>query len=152
MKEEGTFQSVFYDGRIRTPEDFLEIMKKPANLPVFVFRGLDLIGVAWLNGLSGAHGFAHFCMLKGSWGRDSVKACQLFLEYWMSFMSGGEPVFHVLLGVIQKTNARAIRFVEKLGFVRLGAIPAMLRDAYEGAWNDAIVLYYVRKDHGRWRR
>jgi hypothetical protein len=83
-------------------------------------------------------------MPKNSWGKDAQTACKLFLDYWMSFSSGGEPVLDTLIGMIQRTNMSAVRFVEKLGFVRLGSIPRMLRDAYTAERNDAVILYYLR--------
>ena len=56
MLEEGTLPLVFYDGSVRTPEEFLAFVQKPINLPVFFFYGDEPLGVAWLNGLHGGVG------------------------------------------------------------------------------------------------
>lgn len=149
MQAEEKFHRVFYDGRIRTPHDMLEVLQQPANLPVFAFMGSRPIGVAWLNGLCGNRAFAHFCMLNSARGKPAFKACRMFLDYWMSFEDAGEPILEFLIGVIMETNERAVRFVEALGFKRLGVIPQMLEDAYTGDRASAVVSYFSRFEDGR---
>lgn len=150
FQDEGTFHRVFYEGFIRTPTDFLEMIKKPANLPVFVFRGYVPVGVAWLNGLCGNHAFAHFCFARASWGVDSERVGELILQYWMNLSrADARPIFDVIIGVIPATNPKAARFVERIGFVRLGEIPMMLKDAYSGDRAAAVILYYSRFTDGR---
>lgn len=144
---DGRFQTVFYEGHITTPYDFVEIMKQPTNLPVFVFRGTEPIGVAWLNGMAGNRAFAHFCMLSTAKGREPYMACRMILDYWMSFANAGEPVLDILIGVIPHTNDKAVSFVEALGFARLGQIPHMLLDLYTGDRAAAVILYYSRFEH-----
>lgn len=148
-QEEGTFRRVFYEGKIRTPEDFLVAMKQSVNVPVFAFRGTEPIGFAWINGITGNRAFAHFCMLKSSWGTDAQNACRMFVDYWLSFRRGDMPLLDILLGVIADTNARAVKFAQRCGFVRLGTIPMALQNAYTGDMDGAVILYYSRFEHGR---
>src|ERR1043165_1452481 len=97
--DEGTLRTVFYEGKIQTVDQFIQMMKNPANIPVFVFKGYVPIGFAWLNGASGYHAFGHFCFLQASWGKDSKEAAALILHYWMAFArDDGAPVFDVILG------------------------------------------------------
>jgi hypothetical protein len=147
-EREGTFRRVFYEGHIRTPEDFLAMMQKPANVPAFLFRGSEPLGFAWLNGLSGNLGFAHFCFLKAAWGADSEQMGRLLLKYWLSLDAGKGPILDVVIGVIPQTNEKAVKFVERIGFVRLGAIPQILKDAYTGDRTAAVILYFSRFDNG----
>jgi hypothetical protein len=149
VQMEGKLSRVFLEGGVTTPEDLVEMFKKPSNLPVFAFRDRESIGFGWLNGLAGDRAFAHFCMLEAARGREALRAMRLFLSYWMSLSAGGEPIFDTLLGVIPAVNERAIRFVEKCGCVRVGEIPQMMRDAYTGERVSAIILYYSRVNHGR---
>lgn len=142
MMQEGSFQRVFYEGHINSPEDFLETMKRPANVPVFVFRGLEPIGFGWLNGAISKRAFAHFCVLKTAWGKDSVQAGKLVVSYWMSFENEGEPVIDVLIGVIPQPNTRAIDYAQRVGFTHLGMIPGMA--VYEGDRVASAILYFSR--------
>jgi len=144
-KEEKTFDTVFYDGQIKTEWDFLEAMQRPVNVPVFVFKGMEPLGFAWLNGVSGNYAFAHFCMMRDAWGTESIEVGKLFLKYWMSFaQQSGAPLLELILGVIPGNNKQAHRFTEKLGFVRLGEIPMLLYNAYSGDRNTAVILYFSR--------
>jgi hypothetical protein len=146
---EGKLSTVFLEGGIRTPEDVVEMFKRPSNLPVFAFRGTEPLGFGWLNGISHNRAFAHFCMLNAAHGRAAFRTMKLFFSYWMGMRSGGEPIFDTLLGVVPETNERAIRFVERCGCVRVGVIPQMMRDVYSGEPVSAVVLYYSRVNHGQ---
>lgn len=138
-QKDGTFTRVFCEGVIETPEQFLEAMKNPANAPVFIYRGFKPIGVAWLNGFSGNIAFAHFCFLVSAWGPDTERAGRMVVDYWMTF-----PAIQVLIGTTPETSGPAAKYAERLGFVRLGAIPRFIHDAYHDRHVAAIVLYYVR--------
>ena len=144
---EGSFESVFHSGVIETPEDFLAAAKNPVNVPVFVFRGHDPIGFAWLNGLSGNYGFGHFCFLNTAWGNETKEAGEMILDYWMAFQDkAGKPLLDVIVGMIPSDNARAAKYVKKLGFVRSGSIPGMLRSAYTGKKMAAEIFYKERAE------
>src|SRR2546422_6838475 len=65
--QEDTFRTVFHEGSIKDEDSFLAMMQSPSNAPVFAFRGEQIIGFAWLNGISGNHAFGHFCFLKQAW-------------------------------------------------------------------------------------
>jgi RimJ/RimL family protein N-acetyltransferase len=143
-RDSGTFQTTFYEGHIKGAPDFIRVMQQPTNVPVFVFRGREPIGFAWLNGIAGNRAFAHFCMVKKNQGQVSFSACRMILDYWMSWQNAGEPVLDVIIGVIPAVNKRANRFIEGLGFVRLGEIPGMLKHAYTGNKEAAVISYYLR--------
>src|SRR5688572_12294860 len=62
---DGTFRTVFIEGDVQTPEEFLMMVQNPRNAVVFAFRGLDPIGVGWLNSINGTRAFCHFLFLSG---------------------------------------------------------------------------------------
>lgn len=137
---DGSFETVFYEGHIKSAQDFLEAMQKPENVPVIAYCGTLPIGFAWLNGLSGSYGFGHFCFFKSAWGHFTHEAGTMIVDYWMTF-----PFLETILGTVPEANDHAIRFVQKLGFVKLGAIPNML--TFAGNKTPAVILYYSRSDH-----
>ncbi len=139
MRSEGTFERVFYDGVLRSPEDFVEYMHRPSNLPVFFFRGYDPLGFAWLNGIRGGTAFAHFCGLKSARGYTR-EAGALGLRYWLSAFD----FLSVFLGVIAGNNQPAVRYVERIGFKVLGEIPNLVFDAYAGGRVPGVLTYYAR--------
>lgn len=139
MVKEGSFHLVFYDGSVTTPEQFLGVMQKPANVPVFFFDGAEPLGFAWLNGLNGGLAFAHFGGLKSARGR-SVRIGQLAVAYWMHNFK----FLQVILGITPKPNRLAVRFIEKIGFKVLGEIPRVLWDAYRAEKVSAVLSYLAR--------
>lgn len=126
---EGLFDSVFIDGNVQTPEQFLDLMQAPANVPVFAFAGTRPIGVAWLNGCSGTHAFGHFIWLKGGRGELARSAGRLIVKYWLSWVDNGKPLFNVILGVVPAWNERAVQYAQDIGLTRLGEVPRLCRDA-----------------------
>lgn len=139
MVQEGSFHRVFYEGHITTPEQFLEAMQKPANVPVFFFDGSEPLGFAWLNGVSGGLAFAHFGGLKAARGR-AVRVGQLAVKYWLTNF----PWLELILGITPEPNRLAVRFIERLGFTVLGTIPRVIWDAY-GAERVSAVISYLKR-------
>lgn len=123
---EGILDSVFISGEVREPFALLKMMQAPSNVPVFVFRGSTVVGLAWLNNCSGSHAFGHFLFLKGGRGEFARKAGRLILEYWNAFRVGDEPLFSVILGLVPSQNVLAIRYAQDVGLTRLGDIPKIL--------------------------
>ena len=119
------FSTVFVDGKVQTPEDFLRMMQAPANIPVFACHEGGPFGVAWLNGCSGRHAWGHFMFLKGGRGEIARRAGRLILSYWFSF--GGErPIFDVILGMVPAWNVPAVNYAIDIGLTRLGEIPKIV--------------------------
>lgn len=142
MEEEGTARIVFWSGSVKTEDDFLAMCKAPANIVVFVISDTDFLGLAWLNEVSGNHAMAHFCFFRDSWGTDSIEMGEMVLSYWFSFEYEGEPVLKVIIGNVPDFNVKALSFIRKLGFIRVGEIPHI-------AGGNAMTVNYLERDDGR---
>ena len=66
-------------------------------------------------------------LVRGGRGDIAHRAGKLVLDYWRAFVVGNRPLFDVILGIIPSANNRAVEFVQRIGFVKLGEIPKMLR-------------------------
>lgn len=144
MESDGTLGIVFTSSSMKSPDEFLRIMKLPSNLPVVLFIDNALSGIAWINGIEDNHAFAHFCFFKETWGQVSEDMGRKLIEYWFSFPDGnGGKAFDVIIGRIPSFNAKAIRFVEKIGFKKVGEIPLMERRP-DGDRAPATILYCSR--------
>lgn len=143
MAADGTLNTVFASGPIKSPAEFMSMMKSPTNLPVVLAISGRFAGIGWLNGLEDNHAMAHFCFYKEHWGRRSFDLGKKLLNYWMGF-----NLFDVLVGRIPSFNKRAIHFVERLGFRRVGEIPYLGKDL-NGDRVSMSILYYSRDEHGQ---
>jgi len=147
MVDEGTARLVFWDGTVRDAAGFIAAMKRPSNLVVFGHDGEQLLGFAWLNGIARNHAHAHFCFFRASWGRASLRLGQAIVGYWESFDDAdGGALFDVLVGETPDNLTKALKFIKRLGFERLGTIPLIARG------NGMIISYRVMNHGQRQRR
>lgn len=145
MVSDKTAEIVFYEGTIRSPEDFLKTLKSPSVLPVFVLVEGKLQAVAWINDLKFNHATAHFCVFREAWGKYSRDMGREVLRYWFSFKKDeGSPLFDLILGVTPAEYKFALKFVSDLGFKIVGEVPKVLYNAYKQKSSNAVLSYCER--------
>lgn len=130
-RESGLLNTVFHDGKMQEPKEFLAAMKRPENLPVFIADCGKMIGFAWLNGISEFHAFPHFGFIEGA---PYYEAGSEVLSYWSKFST-----IKTLIGVLAASNKTAIVYAMRLGFKSAGTVPSML-DVH-GVPTDGCVMY-----------
>jgi hypothetical protein len=143
IEQDGLHRRIFFDGVVQCREDFLQFVKENPSRVFFCFHEGLFLGVSWLTDV----GFEprakiHHCVLKWAWGRLSLGAGLLVLDFIDSLMdSAGEPVFRVLVGETPVENRLACRFAKLLGFKEVGVIPQYLYNARECRCMDALITY-----------
>jgi len=144
LVEDKTHTTVFYDGGVTSREYFLKLMQSNDNNPLVVLIDQKIAGFAWFNSVSDNFAFGHFAFFRSAWGvTDEVG--QRIIKYWFSLTkSTGEPIFKTILGAVPEFNERAIKFVQRIGFVKLGTIPEFSYFPYFG--EDKGVTLFYRKD------
>ena len=140
MVEDGSDKTVFNMGSVKSKEQFIAMMKNPANLPVFVLNGQNCAMVAWLNTINHNNACGHFCSFYT--GIPPVEVGKKVLEYWWSLQAGGRGL-EVILGIVPAFNERAIAFVKKLGFIEAGRVPRLFLDT-NGKQCDSVICYLER--------
>jgi hypothetical protein len=139
MQSEGRAETVFFEKTVSTDDEFLEVMQAKANVAVFVLRGAELMGVAWLNGFQSNYAFSHFCFMReASKSLSTVDMGKQIVSYWLSF-----PSVDVLLGIIPAFNPLAIRLALNVGYKKVGAIPKMMQGP---KGRSAAVILYLTQD------
>jgi len=88
------------------------------------------------------YAFAHFCMFREVWGR-AIEIGKTGVDYWFSWPGTDGPLLDVIVGIMPGFNHRAHKYVENLGWTRLGVIPGMFRDK-ERNREDAVIYYISR--------
>jgi len=141
LVKDGTADTVFYDDSIKGPTTFIALMKNPTNLPVIVVTGNDISGVAWINSVSDNRAFAHFAFFKSVWGKTE-EIGQRILEYWLAIPKGNGFLLDVVMGLVPSFNERAHKYVEKIGFKKLGEIPHLVN--VHGNREPGVIFYYAR--------
>jgi hypothetical protein len=143
MIVEGLVSAVFAGTNVSTSEDFRKMMRHPSNIPVFVVDGQQCIGFAWLNGVGGTHAYGHFCTFPNE-AMSAVEMGEMVMGYWWSLGGPDNYALDVILGTIPAFNQRAVAFIQKVGFVKLGEIPNLFSNPMTKERWPAVILYCTR--------
>ncbi len=135
-------KTTFWEGRVTDESHFVNLARSPNNHMVFFFEERNCVGFAWLSAVTSNYAFAHFCLFKEIWGR-SDEVGKKGVDYWFSWPGTEGPLLDVLIGIMPGFNKLAHKFVERLGWTRLGVIPGMFRDSDRNREDAAI--YYVSR-------
>lgn len=88
-------------------------------------------------------GHAGFIFIRQFWDhRTSLEAGQRIMRFWFEEMP--QPL-DISVGIIAKTNILANRFVQRLGWVRVGELPDCQQ--YGGEPSDAVLWRVTRKQY-----
>ena len=140
MQADGIVHSVWGD-KMPDVAHFLEFFHNPNILPVFAFIEGRPAGVAWLNNIAPNNAVAHFAILREHWGRTAMRIAGTWLDYWFSVPGTRQAyLFDVIIGVTPSVNRRALHFVDRLGFSRVGEVP------YVADGDPATISYLTRED------
>lgn len=139
MKSEGLIPVIFHAIPMRNAGDFLALMKNPVNLPVFALSNTECIAFAWLNNITTNSAYGHFCHFKND--IDPVEIGKVITKHWFKF-----PI-DIVLGSIPAFNMRAVKFMQKLGYVVVGEVPDLYKNPFTHE-KCAAVIVYCRRPHG----
>jgi len=153
MQKEGLVERVFYDGSVRTPHDFLNMMKFGKNsLSVIEYDGA-VAGCCWLNNFDMRRAEFHFCFFENLRGTDAVDiGKEVVTDLLYLDDVSGNPLFDLLFGMTDVNNVPAVRWCEAMGFDSLGIMPSALWNAELKKSVPAHIWYVERNRYGRKRR
>jgi hypothetical protein len=147
MQEEGLVETVFYDGRIKTAEDFLRMMKGMNQLWVVKFNG-EIAGFFWLNNFDMRKAEFHFCFFDNLRGTDALEAGRKITGMLINMKDlAGFPLYDLLYGMTEVTNEPARYWCESLGYQHFGVIPAALWNA---RLQKSVPAHYWYVERGKW--
>jgi len=143
LVDQDLLKTTFWEGHITDESHFVTLARNPHNHMVFFFEERNCVGFAWLSGVTSNFAFQHFCLFKEAWGR-SVAVGKNCVDYWFSWPGAdGLRLLDVLIGIMPGFNKRAHKYVERLGWTRLGVIPGMFKDLDQNR-DDAVIYYTTR--------
>ena len=139
---EGHYETVFYEGTIKDADDFVRMLQLPSTVVVVALRGSRAAGIAYLNGFTGNQAYGHFCFLRAACGTADEIGREI-VAYWTKALG-----VEFVMGVVPGFNQRAMDFVQRIGFKRVGAVPDMIKSAYRPDRVAANIFYYRGERHG----
>ena len=143
---EGLDKIVFYEGTIKTEDDFLTAVKYKECLFYLVKSKKETIGYVWLNRFENHTARYHFCAFTDYWGHLEEVASTIMTTLMYMEDTEGNYFFDLLTGFIPAWNKRAIQFTLKNGGYSAGVIPNAIWNSEKQKSEDAVFIYYTRGD------
>lgn len=144
MVREGTADKVFYDGTVKSADDFLRMMRGRGNALYVVFEQAEPWGFCWLNHFKMKSARIHFCAFRPAWGRAHEYARGSMSQLINLRLADGSYWHDVFCGYTPETNKLAIRMLKQAGMKIVGTIPNKLWIASEKRTVGAVVSYFSR--------
>lgn len=146
MEADGTVDTVFYDGGVETPEDFVRFLFQPGTLPFVVF-GDDLpVALSWVNQITGRAGHGHVVVFRAAWGRRNTERIGRAIFQTLLWSQDADGyLFDVLLGICPTRNALVWKLGEACGAVRRCVIPHYIYRRATGQTEEA-AMYTVTRE------
>lgn len=146
LKAEGSFEMFFHDFPDLTFGQFVQVLAKPEEQvhAVCVMEGdkiIDLAAIAMLTDIRVTdhvkRALGNFLLFKNYWhDEDSTRIGGVILDSWFQYLD-------TIAGVTPEKNERALRYVEHMGFTRVGTIPGFA--SYRGETCGSVATYMTRR-------
>lgn len=147
MIDDGVADLVFYDGSVRSPKAFVDLLKGSVSYVIFLHE--LPAGVAWINRLQSRWGQFNFCCFSHVWGRDSVAVGRYAVKTLIHQQDNqGTYIWDAFLGIMPVCNTYACGYVLKCGGKKIGVLPNGCWFADEKISKDALLVSYTREDAG----
>jgi len=141
MQADDTVDQVFYEGDIRTPEDFVRMVHTP-DTKFFVLTNPDTattIGFCWLNQLERVTCQGHWVIFKSALSATSLDLLADAVQELLQKLS-----FIGFTGIIPTTNVGGNKVMKHTGMTLLGTIPNFVK-LHTGEIVDGNVYYITRE-------
>lgn len=129
MEQDGTLDTVFCDGSIRSALDFLGKMKDPRGQLFLVVEIKEVkqglmsgktireVAIIWLNDFQARWCQFHFCVFSNAWGDGVEEIGREVIRQIMTMKTndGSRYLHDMILGIVPAWNDRAVEYVKEVG-------------------------------------
>lgn len=140
MVESGAEKETFYDGWVKTFDDFVFYLQTPTNLVILVvdMDNKKIVAFGVLNNINNSVGYAHFSFTNGF-----IKgAGELVIKYWGDILDDkGDKIIRVLIGITPESYEKVHHIIQTWGFKIIGTIPNACPMYYKGRREGAVISY-----------
>jgi hypothetical protein len=147
MASDGTADTVFHAGDVRSADDFLSLVVGRNPFYVVAHEG-EHVGLIWLSHIEHRTCRVHFTGFSNIWGKDTHTIGRDAIHQILNMKTApdGEFVFDTLLGLIPSWNMRGVNWLKKVGLTVACEIPKALWDAKTHKSVTGTLLYLTRKE------
>ena len=142
LEEEGSLRWLFFSNECKSSEEFLALVRDYKNMFYVVvdMKKKELVCVLWLNSRTSINCGFHGAFFKKYFGKSThiMREVLAWLFKDLGFLES-------LLCFIPETNRLANRFVNKVGWIKAGTIPKLIKDVKTSELVSGN-MYYITKD------
>ena len=147
LKDAGRFHETFYDGEIEdSHHGFRDYARRPDIHLWALIHGGELSGMCWLTHVChGGTAFAHFAMLPNLHPLVTLRLGRFAVASMLRLRDErGAFILEALHGTTPVRRPKAVRWVQKVGFVSVGALPYAVFMAATGRNEPGLISYADR--------
>jgi hypothetical protein len=148
MEADGTIELVFFDGSVKTREEFLIKMKSVGTQLYMVFMKEEKYPAAfiWLDQFKHKTAHGHFCVFSSHWG-DAYKIGHEVLVRLVHLKDNNDRyIFDAIYGFTPVDNELAIKATTSAGMVVAGTLPNAYWYSSDDKSHDAVMTYFTRNE------
>lgn len=145
------WEHVFYDGSVRTSQDFLAWARSGLSRIWAIYNGEQPLGLVWLNSFTGRAAYIHLTSFKGAHRHHTVPAAKEFMHRVFNSpdpLDKSRAFLHTLIGITPASYGLARKYAKACGFVEKCTIPEALHLVHENRFDDAVVTCATRANFG----
>jgi hypothetical protein len=136
IEQEGKIELLFYDGSVKTIQEWLNFIKQPGVFPIILWHNADkkIVHIIWLKDAFDCSAWIHHCAI-GNYKRGVWEAA---VEHFKQFDS-----LKLVLGLTPKSNEKAVKILKNIcKFTIVGEIPLICNMKYADERVPGILSYY----------
>lgn len=148
MERDGTIEMVFFDGAVKTREEFLAFVRRPGiQLYELGLKDSDTpAGFIWLEMFTRRTALLHFCIFSEHWGGAYKIGHEVLVTLLSLRDSCGNYILDAVYGITPANNELALGAVRATGVNEVGTIPNAFYYESLGKSVDGVISYFTRRD------
>jgi len=148
VERDGTIDAIFFDGGVKTRQDFLLMMRRfdTQFYGVYVKDSEVPVGFIWLDMFMQKTARGHFCAFSEYWG-DAYKIGHEVLVRLLTMKDDkGDYVLDAVYGFTPEDNELALTATKAAGFRVAGTLPYAFYYESDKRSHHAVMMYYTRDE------
>lgn len=151
MERDGTVGAVFFDGIVKTREDFLARMKMPGVQLYGIYvrdssSPSTIAAIVWLDQFKQKTACGHFCVFSEFW-KDAYKiGHKVLIQLLLMKNDKGEYALDAVYGFTPVDNELAIMAIKSAGMKEAGILPYAYWYESDKQSHHAVMSYFTRDE------
>lgn len=145
---DGTVEAIFFDGSVKTREDFAAMMKQSdvQFYGVYVKDSSTPVGFIWLDMFMQKTARGHFCAFSEYWGDAYKIGHELLVRLLTMKDREGNYVLDAVYGFTPEDNEMALTATKAAGFKVAGTLPNAFYYESDKKSHPGVMMYYTRDE------